>query len=66
MSEEAWFIGSRRRYPTTPQLGRTTSRVERLDPAEFREPDPGCDPARLRDYEIEVLERVIARWRDEG
>jgi len=61
MSNEAWFIGSRRRYPTTPLPREGSARVDRLDPAEFLESGKDADPRRLRDFEIEVLERVLAR-----
>ena len=61
MPRTAWFIGSRRRYgwsrPDTP--------LERLDPAEIhKELDRGRNPARRHEYELEVIERVIAHVRD--
>jgi hypothetical protein len=39
--------------------------VDRLDPAEFRNSaEPHPDEGRLRDYELEVIERVTARPED--
>jgi hypothetical protein len=61
MPRTAWFIGSRRRYGSIPP--RTP--LERLDPAEIhRELDGGRNPARRREYELEVIERVIAHVRE--
>jgi hypothetical protein len=61
MPRSMWFIGSRRRYGWT----RPQTPPERLDPAEMhRELDSGGNPARRREYELEVIERVIADVRD--
>jgi hypothetical protein len=63
MPHRTWFIGSRRRYSAPPP--RTP--LERLDPAEFRnESQDAADTPRRREYELEVLERVIDDLRDPG
>jgi len=59
MPEETWFIGSRRRYPTTSPPREAAPGVDRLDPADFlRKGATPADEARLREFELEVLERV--------
>lgn len=59
--QPTWFIGSRRRYQTTLQGGT----VERIDPAQFRSGSPKKgNRMSWREYELEVLERVIADIRD--
>ena len=57
MPERTWFIGSRRRYGS-PSTGVP---LQRLDPSEIRRESEagGADAARRREYEMEVLERVI-------
>jgi hypothetical protein len=61
MSDGAWFIGSRRQYGVM----NASEPLERLDPSDFRSPSSAClDPAKRREYELEVLERVIADIRD--
>ena len=61
MSDGTWFIGSRRHY----RIPDTAAPVQRLDPAEFWKPSgSGLDEAQRREYELEVLERVIAEIRD--
>lgn len=59
--QHTWFIGSRRRYDATLQGGT----IERIDPAQFRSGSPKKrNKMSWREYEIEVLERVIADIRD--
>jgi hypothetical protein len=61
MSDGTWFIGSRRQYGSSG----AAQPVQRLDPAEFWKPSgSGLDEAQRREYELEVLERVIAEIRD--
>lgn len=56
-----WFIGSRRRYEAALQGGT----IERIDPAQFRSGSPrNRSKMSWREYELEVLERVIADIRD--
>jgi hypothetical protein len=60
VSDRTWFIGSRRQYRTVER-----EPVRRLDPAEFRaSADRDVDVVQRREYELEVLERVIADIRD--
>jgi hypothetical protein len=62
MPDRTWFIGSRRRYGT-PHQGMP---LQRLDPAEFRQESDTTtmDAAKRREYELEVLERVIEEIRN--
>ena len=57
MPDRTWFIGSRRRYGTRSP----GAPLERMDPSEIRrESETGdADAVRRREYEMEVLERVI-------
>jgi hypothetical protein len=59
--QRTWFIGSRRRYQAPLQGGT----VQRIDPAQFRSGSPKKrNRTSWREYELEVLERVIADIRD--
>jgi hypothetical protein len=60
--EGARFIPSRRRYGA-PSRSATDDRVVRLNPSEFHQDNLDTRDPRVRDYEIEVLERLILAQR---
>jgi hypothetical protein len=60
--EGARFIPSRRRYGAS--TGATTGdRIVRLNPSDFHQNKLDAGDPRVRDYEIEVLERLILALR---